>query len=212
MSPLPTLPVRRTAANRPSSRPVRMSPSRKVRGLTLLTTLAATIVTTVLAAVSVLLWWAPLIAVAAVGAAFVWLRAGVQSEIAARKAMRRRIVRTRTPRAAASSAPAADRSARDEQATGWTAPEELLETTSVTADAASGAAVDGVATEAPTMRPDGWQPVPVPPPTYTLKAKAERPIPSDDAAAGEAPTASGTGEPTPADGEMQDEQRAAYGT
>ena len=210
MPPIPSLPVRRSKSA--SRGPVRMSPSRKVRGLTLLATLAATLVTAVLAAFSVLLWWVPLIAVAAAGAAFLWLRAGVQSEIAARKAMRRRVVRTRTPRASTAAAPA-DRSAAAQQGSEWTAPEELLETTSVDAAASAGGVDAGTAVDTPADRPDGWQPVPVPPPTYTLKAKAERPLPSDDAAAvGEVPTASGTGESAPATGEMQDEQRAAYGT
>lgn len=201
MPKLPALPTRRPrpTAGRSGSRPAQMSPSRKVRGLTLLTALAALIVTAGLAAFSVVVWWAPLIAVAAVGTAFFWLRSGVQGETAARKAMRRRVVRD--SRQTPAQAPVAQATAQEATPTAevadWTADPELVERTTVVAQDDEG-----------DEKPEGWSPVPVPPPTYTLKAKAERPVAMDaPGAAVETPA-----ETTTASGEFADEQRAAYGT
>src|SRR5690606_23000752 len=78
-------PRRRPTVPRPRMQSGGMSPSRKVRGLTLLASMAATLVTAGLTAFTTLLWWVPLIAVTAVAASFLWLRSGVQAEIAARK-------------------------------------------------------------------------------------------------------------------------------
>ncbi len=179
-------------------RPGRRRPGRKVRGLTVLGSLVATLVIGILAALSILLWWVPLVGVAAVGTSFFWLRSGVQAEIAARGAPRgRRPVRRRVahPSAAAARAKRAGVAAEDHEvpAAPPGAPEpELIETTSVTA--------------ADEARPDGWQPVPVPPPTYTLKAKAERPAAPAEAAV-EAPAPSAD-----ADGRPDAGRAAAYGT
>ena len=122
-------------------------PQSQGRGLTLLTTLAATIATTVLAAVSVLL----------VGtahrrrcrrAAFVWLSAGVQvRSLPARRASSDRAhpnARRCLP------APAADRECGTSRPP--VGPFSGASTTSV-GRRRLGAAVDGVATEAPTKRP-----------------------------------------------------------
>jgi hypothetical protein len=166
---------RRTADGRRPMSPSRMSPSRRVRGLTLLGALLATLVTAVLAPLTTLLWWVPLIGVAAVVGSLLWVRAGVRAEIEARGAARA-TARRRPRRPASSSGPraAAHRDVRDK------APDtgpvrlsgpELHETSEVTATRTAGR--------------DGWQPVPVPPPTYTLKARAERPEPAQPAEVGE---------------------------
>jgi len=185
-----------------------MSPSRKVRGLTLLASMAATLVTAGLTAFTTLLWWVPLIAVTAVAASFLWLRSGVQAEIAARKARRRRVGRPAQRTAAAPSGRAgadADALAGGEIAD-WTAePGSVEPATASDVDEAE-------------QGPDGWQPVPVPPPTYTPKAKAERPLAADAATPAaatpipDAPAPQAPGEPTIASGGVENEQRAAYGT
>lgn len=179
-----------------------MRPSRKVRGLALLGSLVGTLALGILAALSIVPWWVPVIGVTAVGASFLWLRAGVQAEIAARRASaggrpaRRRVTRPST-------APASDRVEQDRVSaeahevstapTGATEP-ELMATTSVTA-------------AADDARPDGWQPVPVPPPTYTLKARAERPAPPVPEVADEVPAT-----PAVTGGEPDAGRAAAYGT
>ena len=193
----PSAPARRSHGRTPSPR---MSPSRAVRGLILLASLAATLVTGVLAAFAVLLWWVPLVGVAAVVASFLWLRSGVQAEIAARRASRPARGRVRPPAPAPAPMPRPSDQAEEHEVAGSpTAPTEaeLIETTSVTAEAET--------------RPDGWQPVPVPPPTYTLKAKAERPAaaPEGTQVAPEAPAAA---PPTDAQGEQEIGRAAAYGT
>ncbi|SES45961.1 hypothetical protein SAMN05216199_3874 [Pedococcus cremeus] len=65
-----------------------VAPSRRVRGLTLLGSLASVLVFLVLAAFGVLPWLAVLAPVAAVGGALVWVRSGVAAEQAARRAAR----------------------------------------------------------------------------------------------------------------------------
>jgi hypothetical protein len=63
-------------------------PSRRVRGLTLLGSLASVLVFIVLAAVGVLPWVAVLAPVVAVGGALAWVRSGARAEQAARRATR----------------------------------------------------------------------------------------------------------------------------
>jgi hypothetical protein len=65
-----------------------VAPSRRVRGLTLLGSLASVLVFIVLAAFGVLPWLALLAPVAAVGGALAWVRSGVAAEQAARRAAR----------------------------------------------------------------------------------------------------------------------------
>lgn len=194
-----TRPARPPATKAPDRRsPSRRPLGRKTRGLTLLGSLVATLVIAILAAFSILLWWVPLVGVAAVGASFFWLRSGVQAEIAVRRAPRGRrpVRRPGTPPSAAARAKRAGVVAEDHEvpAAPAGAPEpELIETTSVTA--------------AHEARPDGWQPVPVPPPTYTLKAKAERPAAPAPEVAVEAPAPSAH-----SDGQPDAGRAAAYGT
>ena len=213
------------APTRPSARPtrpprtrrsvdsVRMSPTRKVRGLALLGSLLATLVLVALAALSVLLWWAPLIGVGAVVASFLWLRSGVRSEAAARRdaARRRRSRRSvapprpegiggstaggpiaKGPVAGGTHGTAAPQTSAPSES-GEVDESELVERTTVDADLED--------------RPDAWRPVPVPPPTYTLKAKAERPAPP----APEVQVPEEQGRPDSA-GEADAGRTAAYGT
>ena len=213
--PTPARRPGRTA--RPQSRSAPISPSRRVRGLTLLGSLVLTVVLTALAAFAVLLPWAPLVGVAAVAGSFLWVRSGVQAEQAIRRAGRGRARQRQTVRrsrpaarstATAAVAPAArgdraERSAHVEASSrgasldvAGTDP-ELLETTEVTAES--------------ECRPDGWRPVPVPPPTYTLKARAERPGPASAPAEAVAPAAAPATTP-PAMIEAVDEQAPVSGT
>lgn len=183
-------PARTTPSTRRPS--VAMSPSRKVRGLTLLGSIAATAVLAVLAAFVLVHWWAVLVGVAAVGAGFFWLRSGVQGEIAARRAARGAGAARSGKRPGSRVPPRASRAERARKAvpsveehevsttTGRGAERELIDTGEVTVAADSDGHSDGdtPADSDPAAAPHGWQPVPVPPPTYTLKAKAERPAPA----------------------------------
>ena len=65
-----------------------VAPSRRVRGLTLLGSLASVLVFTVLAGFGVLPWLAVLAPVVAVGGALAWVRSGVRADQAARRAAR----------------------------------------------------------------------------------------------------------------------------
>lgn len=193
-SPRPAAAAVTTGSTSSSTRrsPVAMSPSRKVRGLTLLGSIAATVVLAVLAAFVVVHWWAVLIGVAAVGAGFFWLRSGVQGEIAARRAARGTGARSgKRPgsRVAPRASSRADRARKAAPAAqehevsttiGRDAERELIDTGEVTvaADSDADGHGDTPADSDTAAAPPGWQPVPVPPPTYTLKAKAERPAPA----------------------------------
>ena len=229
----PATAARRAGAVRPShSRPAAVRPSRRVRGVVMLGCVVTTIVLAVLAAVSVLMPWTPIVGAVAGVASFLWLRAGVRAEQAARRARRTRsrrrqsVRRAQPPRRAPEVPDGSGRSAAaglsdaagDDGAVGGVDAAELVERAEVTAESEGG--------------PEGWQPVPVPPPTYTLKAKAERPTASA-ATAEPTPTRvpDGTGaeasrttatdvvaEPeavatvSPPQGEQLEHRNAAYGT
>lgn len=174
--------------------------------MVLLGMLVATVVTAVLAPLTTLLWWVPVICAVGVVASFLWLRAAVQAEIRARRAARRPRPRRRP---AVPSVGAVEPRADAEPAVVGEA--ELLDARTVTAAAA--ALDDPAVVEEDT---DGWRPVPVPPPTYTLKAKAEyRPAGLEepvDGAAVSAELPEVTDPVTDGAGESRDEGRAAYGT
>ena len=139
--------------------------ARRVRGLSLLSSLSLALVVSVLAAFSILLWWTVPVAVSVLVADFAWLRHAALAEPRAPRV--RAPAGTSVPTPALSVSRSASRpqiwnSARTEQ---LAAPlvvgvVEVAERTEVLAEA----------------DPSGWAPVPVPPPTYTLKAKAERPV------------------------------------
>ena len=100
-----------------TSRPVRsvrpqISPSRRVRGITLLAVAAALLISLPLALFSVLAAWAPLVPLAALGASVAWVRSGVRAQASLTRAHRRRqaeLARLRTT--APVTVPAASRGA-----------------------------------------------------------------------------------------------------
>ena len=90
-SPVVTERVAPGAASRPvrSVRP-QISPSRRVRGITLLAVAAALLISLPLALFSVLAAWAPLVPLAALGASLAWVRSGVRAQASLTRAHRRR--------------------------------------------------------------------------------------------------------------------------
>lgn len=101
------------AASRPvrSGRP-QISPSRRVRGITLLAVAAALLISLPLALFSVLAAWAPIVPLVALGASLAWVRSGVRAQASLTRAHRRRqaeLARLRTT--APVTAPAARRGA-----------------------------------------------------------------------------------------------------
>lgn len=121
-----------------TSRPVRsvrpqISPSRRVRGITLLAVAAALLISLPLALFSVLAAWAPLVPLAALGASVAWVRSGVRAQASLTRAHRRRqaeLARLRTT--APVTVPAASRGATA------TRPAPTA-TTATAADVATGA-------------------------------------------------------------------------
>ncbi len=190
---------------RPAARPApaaRSGAPRRARGLLLLTTLVGLVVTGVLSAVSLLVPWAPAVALGAVVLALAWVRAGVRADRSAAAARRRRAREEARRRASAPAAPSVRRPvARPAAAPAAAAvveepvvaeasvaetvavePAELVETVEVLAEAAPVApepepepVIEYVHLVDEDDIPLTWDPVPVPRPTYTMKAKAERP-------------------------------------
>ena len=146
-----------------------MHPSRRLRGLSLLLAMVATVVVGAVAMLALLPWWSATAPAALAVTAFLWLRSGVQAQTRARRAALARrahlgeghvVEIVRPPQAEApvepmASAPAAEPAAEPEPAV--VAPAALL------------VDEDDI--------PLTWDPVPVPRPTYAMKAKAERPAP-----------------------------------
>jgi len=141
--------------------------ARRLRGLSLLTSLSGALVVLVLAAFSVLLWWSVPIALTVLVADLVWLRRAARAERGARRAT------TRVSKAAASPAGSASPHARRPAAPCAAGTEIVLNEPIVGTVEAE---VAGPAAAAAVADSQGWAPVPVPPPTYTLKAKAEPPV------------------------------------
>ena len=137
-SPVVTERVAPGAASRPvrSVRP-QISPSRRVRGITLLAVAAALVISLPLALFSVLAAWAPLVPLAALGASLAWVRSGVRAQASLTRAHRRRqaeLARLRTT--APVTVPAASRGATA------TRPAPTA-TTATAADVATGATASG---------------------------------------------------------------------
>ncbi len=178
--------VRPVAGRRPTRSPSAIL-LRKVRGVAFLVTLSAIPVTTVLAAVHVLLWVSVAIAVVAFAAVVVWLRTSVLREQTARAGARIPVARRSTAAAARASAvthtfetPTAPPTASPAREVAATAVFDVNASGPTAEVAEVAAAVDQqVSLEAGV--PGGWSPVPVPPPTYTLKDTATRtpPEPSE---------------------------------
>lgn len=213
----------RTGGSGRPARPTGMRPSRQVRGLAFLGLVAATLITVALAALGIVLWIAPAGAAVAMLGSLVWLRAGVQAEIRARRATRRPVRRTRPGGAARPAGNAAatrgsrpassfSQAGEEHEVADLGREDELRSSTTVLAESD-----DSAASQADEeVGPDGWSPVPVPPPTYTLKAKAERPAPALDSDLVQPETfeVDGSQHETAQSPEQQrgSEQRAAYGT
>ena len=159
-------------AERPSGsvRVAPMRPSRRVRGLTLLLGLVATLAVAAAAGLSLLPAWSVLAPACVLVGGYLWLRSGVQRELRARRAAQARRARLGEDRAVeiVQAPPAED-----------TAPA----TPAAPAVEPVVAEPEPVVAAAPTLLVDEddipltWDPVPVPRPTYAMKAKAERPTP-----------------------------------
>jgi len=160
---------------------------RATRGLFVLGAGALTLVTLVLATMSVVGWWVPILALVVTAGAQWWLRRAVVAERAARRAaparptMQRPATTTQRPvqrRAAQPPARVAQATAggRVETVGDDTAdaPATVQETPAARETLYDLAAIEEAEAASARARAaaEGWNPVPVPPPTYTLKAKA----------------------------------------
>ncbi len=180
-APAPAPAARRTGPAQVRVTP--MQPSRRVRGLTLVLGLVATLATAPLSALGYLLW--PLAAAPAAVAVggLLWLRSGVSSQTRARRLAleARRGLRERPSSSvevvnvpAASVEPVAPTTHDDpaepsaEQVADRSAPYD--------AAVAASAGPLGLFVDEDDI-PLTWDPIPVPRPTYAMKAKAERPAP-----------------------------------
>jgi hypothetical protein len=159
---------------------------RRLRGLSLLASLALLVVVTPLALLGAVPGVSVLLAVAVLVLDLAWLRRAAHVDRAGRRTTTRPARRVReqdaqTARPAAATSTAAARETRTAPA----APAAAVARD--TEDAEDGerpydvqgaqAEVLPVKAAVDTVSGTGWQPVPVPPPTYTLKAKAPAPVP-----------------------------------
>ncbi len=151
-----------------------MHPSRRLRGLTLLLGMVATVAVGAVALLALLPWWSAAAPAVLAVTAFLWLRSGVQAQTRARRsALARRahpseghVVEIVQPPVAAETV-------------------ETAESAPAVAEPAVEPAVEpepAVVTPAALLVdeddiPLTWDPVPVPRPTYAMKAKAEHPAP-----------------------------------
>lgn len=183
--PTPPVHARPTAAAGPrrTSDGRRGLSARRVRGLSLLTSLLLVVVVSTLAVLSALPVWSVAVVVAQLGADLVWLRHAAATERSARRALSRMRPANPSVGPATLLAPRAKASAPrhvstfPRPASRPTAQVEPL----VVAPSAGAAEIAGLdespADSSSEVDLSGWAPVPVPPPTYTLKARAERPQP-----------------------------------
>ncbi len=183
---------RRSDRSTGTVRAAQMHPGRRVRGVTLLLGLGATMVMVALAALSALPAWsvAPPAAVAMTG--FLWLRSGVQQEIRARRgglAHRARAAHAVEVVQAPGAEEAVQGPAAAPAPADAAAPADAPDTAPAAPQAPAAARDDAPAEPGPVVTvpaallvdeddiPLTWDPVPVPRPTYAMKAKAERPAP-----------------------------------
>lgn len=167
--------------------------SRRVRGLVLLAQLAVLLLVTALAVLGHVVWWAPLLAVGAIGCAVVWVREGVRAERSARSArgqkpVRRPISGRAKPAtkaavevaadvATASAAPAEAEAEAEEVQTVLPEPYGFEGPAATTGSPAASTAATAALVDEDDI-PLTWDPRPVPRPTYTMKARADRPLPA----------------------------------
>lgn len=202
-TPMSTEPAPKTAELSPKAplhhRP--MQPSRATRGIVLLVGAATTPVFVLLGILGVLMSWAFVVPLAMAVGGFLWLRHGVQQEIAAKRAARaaraaarREAALPRTaapayaPLSATGDAPAyaAEHVDSKEAPTEFTAQadddlaDELAEVSTADELISTDTVVAADEPVQPTLLVDEddvpltWDPVPVPRPTYTMKARVER--------------------------------------
>ncbi len=163
---------------------------RRLRGLSLLASLALLVVATPLALLGAVPGVSVLLAAAVLVLDLAWLRRAAQVERAGRRTtarparrVREQVAQTARPAAATSTADA--RETRTAPAAPAAADAQETEDDEDAEDGERPYDVQGAQAEAPpvkaavdTVSGTGWQPVPVPPPTYTLKAKAPAPVPA----------------------------------
>ena len=184
---------REAVAPMPSGRAFQASgglSGRRLRGLSLLASLALLVAVTPLALLGAVPGVSVLLAVAVLVLDLAWLRRAAQVDRAGRRTTTRpaRHVREQaapTARPAAATSTATARETRTAPAAPAAAATQDTEETEDTEDGERPYDVQGAQAEAPpvkaavdTVSGTGWQPVPVPPPTYTLKAKAPAPVPA----------------------------------
>ena len=159
---------------------------RRLRGLSLLASLALLVVVAPLALLGAVPGVSVLLAVAVLVLDLAWLRRAAHVDRAGRRTTARPAQRVReqvaqTARPAAATSTAAARETRTAPAAPAAAAAQDTEDTE---DGERPYDIQGAQAEAPpvkaavdTVSGTGWQPVPVPPPTSTLKAKAPAPVP-----------------------------------
>ena len=181
---VPTLPA--SAATDAAVRPTRMFrllagvSARRVRGLSLVASLALAVAVLPLAAFAVLPWWSVLVVVAILMADVASLRHAAVSGRAASRAMAQDRRRATGP--ARFQARDADyfRSGSEplfESAPGYEETDADDEDEDEVFGAVERAEVTERVEPLVEVDPSAWAPVPVPPPTYTLKARAADPVP-----------------------------------
>jgi hypothetical protein len=142
--------------------------ARRLRGLSLLTSLLLVLVVSPLAVISVLPRWSIPAAVGTLLVDFIWLR-----RVAVSQRVSRRTTAPAGVSASGSAGPAARQPTYFEDESG-----PVVESEPAVAGRATGdAEITEPAEPAAEADPSAWAPVPVPPPTYTLKAKAADPVP-----------------------------------
>lgn len=159
---------------------------RRLRGLSLLASLALLVVVTPLALLGAVPGVSVLLTLAVLVLDLAWLRRAAQVERAGRRTTTRPARRVREQAAPTARPATATATAARETRTAPAAP--AAASVQDTEDAEDGERpydVQGAQAEAApvkaavdTVSGTGWQPVPVPPPTYTLKAKAPAPVPA----------------------------------
>ena len=167
---VPSVPAAGVRSTRAFHALARMS-ARRVRGLSLLTSLAFALVASPLAAFGVVPWWIIVVAVGVLVVDVAWLRHRASRDRAARRA------RVRSATVFAGVATDVSRPAGQvDSLTSGAGGDVSGDTSEVALEGRSPA--ESAAQAVAERDPSGWAPIPVPPPTYTLKAKAHRPEPA----------------------------------
>lgn len=160
---------------------------RRLRGLSLLASLALLVVVTPLSLLGAVPGVSVLLAVAVMVLDLAWLRRAAQVERAGRRTTTRpaRHVREQAASTARPAAATTTAGARETRTAPAAPAATGAQDTEDAEDDERPYDIQGAQAEAPPVKAEvdtvsgtGWQPVPVPPPTYTLKAKAPAPVPA----------------------------------